>query len=127
MLFFCTFGCGQVNGGYVLPILADSEASARAYMFDTYGDHWCTSYTEENWISCERKNPALCEKRMTTKPLDVTQVYIQGSHLGKYSFWGTPELRYLLRDTSEDVQARDTGCVEISPETYFYLKAKGGV
>lgn len=57
MKFYMTFGSGQPNAHCVLPLLADNEQQARAYMWETYNGHWCGTYTEEQWNDWKAKKP----------------------------------------------------------------------
>jgi hypothetical protein len=41
--------------GTLHPIMAKDENKAREYMFATYGNQWCTSYTEEQWTKWTRE------------------------------------------------------------------------
>lgn len=57
MRFFFSFGQGhthRVNGktfdcDSIVEIHADNEPEARQKMFNTFGENWFTSYTEENF------------------------------------------------------------------------------
>ena len=48
-LFYCTFGCGQKNEGYVQPVYAKNSADANLIMFELYGDQWCWAYPENEF------------------------------------------------------------------------------
>jgi len=47
--WYFTFGVGHHNAGKCQPILASSWDSARAKMFELYGDKWCWQYPAEKW------------------------------------------------------------------------------
>lgn len=73
--FYMTFGVGQPNEGRVLPIIADNEAQARAYMYDKYNGHWCGTYTQEywsEWLERAKRQYFLYEEEMTT--IDIREV-----------------------------------------------------
>lgn len=54
--FYMTFGVGQPNEGRVLPIIADTEMQARAYMYKTFEGRWCGTYSEEYWFAWLEKS-----------------------------------------------------------------------
>jgi len=69
---YCTFGDGQPNGGYVLPLIATDLHQARSYMFETYGTHWCTSYTEEQWSDWKKRAPDYVSIEQELTMIDIT-------------------------------------------------------
>ena len=48
--YYCTFGCGQVHQNGYVKISANTENEAREEMFRRFGNKWCTSYTEKEFL-----------------------------------------------------------------------------
>lgn len=47
--YYFTFGIGQRNEGCYQPIMAKTMQIAYNKMFDMYGTHWASNYTQEEW------------------------------------------------------------------------------
>lgn len=56
--YYFSFGCGYGLAGYYVIINAYNEINARTRMFELFGSHWCTSYSEERWIESDGKTSA---------------------------------------------------------------------
>ena len=52
-----TFGCGQKYCNKYVRIFGTFD-SARAKMFEKYGEEWAFQYTEEEWADWEKRRPA---------------------------------------------------------------------
>lgn len=56
-IWYFTFGCGQENAGYCLPIRASNEEIARNEMIKRFGTGWAFCYTEKQWAKAKEEEP----------------------------------------------------------------------